>query len=421
MILDTDSLQEILITLKKNKLRSFLTAFGVFWGIFMLVIMLGSGRGLQNGVTAGFSKLASNAVFMWTRSTSIPYQGLPKGRRFRMNTDDAEAIKKSIPEVDKIAPRIELANSEGMNNVTRGLKTGTFDVYGDYPDYIHIRFVDMTQGRFLNNLDIERRRKVAVIGIRVYQELFEPNEDPLGSYIEINGVYFQVVGVFNIEDLGEEDQDDLKRVYVPLTTFQQSFNYGRNIGWLSLTSKPGIPVSEVKDKVVRFLSVRHKISPDDTRAFGYWNTEQEFNKVMMLFTGINFLIWFVGIFTLIAGVIGVSNIMLIVVKERTKEIGIRRAVGATPYRIMGQIVSESVLLTSFSGYWGLAFGVVILEIVSKVIGKGNSNQTMFANPEVDFNIALVALGVLIFSGIIAGLIPARRAVAVKPVDAIRIE
>ena len=421
MILDTDSLQEILITLKKNKLRSFLTAFGVFWGIFMLVIMLGAGRGLQNGVTGDFSRLASNAVFMWTRSTSIPYQGLPKGRRFRMNTDDAEAIKRSIPEVDRIAPRIELANSEGMNNVNRGLKTGTFDVFGDYPDYIHIRLMDMIKGRFLNNLDIERRRKVAVIGSRVYQELFEPDEDPLGASIEINGVYFQVVGVFDIEDLGEEDQDDLKRVYVPLTTFQQSFNYGRNIGWLSLTSKPGIPVSEVKDKVVRLLSSRHKISPDDTRAFGYWNTEQEFNKVTMLFTGINFLIWFVGIFTLIAGVIGVSNIMLIVVKERTKEIGIRRAVGATPYRIMGQIVSESVLLTSFSGYWGLAFGVLILEIVSRIVGKGNSNQTMFANPEVDFNIALIALGVLIFSGIVAGFIPARRAVAVKPVDAIRAE
>jgi putative ABC transport system permease protein len=281
--------------------------------------------------------------------------------------------------------------------------------------------MDITQGRFLNSLDIDRRRKVAVLGDRVYKELFNPDENPLGEYIEINSVYFQVVGVFTIESLAQEDQDDLKRVYVPLTTFQQSFHYGRNIGWLSLTSRPGIPVSEVKDKAVRLLSIRHKISPEDTRAFGHWNTEKEFNKITMLFTGINFLIWFVGLFTLIAGVIGVSNIMLIVVKERTKEIGIRRAIGATPLRIMGQVISESVLLTSFSGYWGLACGVVVLEIVSSFVGKGGSGKTMFSNPEIDFTIALVALGVLVLSGIIAGLIPARRAVAVKPVDAIRIE
>ncbi len=421
MFLDKDSLQEILVTLRKNRLRSFLTAFGVFWGIFMLVVMLGAGRGLENGVTKDFSRFASNAVYIWTQSTSIPYQGLPKGRRFRMNTDDVAAIKQSIAEIDRIAPRIELANSDGKNNVIRGLKTGTFDVFGDYPDIIHIRLMDMIRGRFLNNLDIERRRKVAVIGDRVYKELFDSGQDPLGEYIEISGVFFQVVGVFDIESLGDDDQDDLKIVYIPLTTFQQSFNYGRIIGWLSLTSKPGVPVSEVAAKAKKLMAIRHKISPDDDKAFGDWNTEKEFNKINQLFAGVNFLIWFVGTFTLIAGVIGVSNIMLIVVKERTKEIGIRRAIGATPFRIISQIISESALLTSFSGFWGLVFGVVLLEVVSRVMGKEAASSSMFSHPEVNFNIALIALGVLVLSGIIAGLIPARRAVAVKPVDAIRIE
>ncbi|MBU2511189.1 ABC transporter permease [bacterium] len=421
MILDTDSWQEIFITLKSNKLRSILTAFGVFWGILMLVIMLGAGKGLQNGVTDDFSRFASNAVYMWTRATTIPYQGLPKGRRFSFDNDDIEALKQNIPEIEYIAPRIQLSNADGKNNVTRGLRTGTFNVYGDYPDVIHIRLMEMIQGRFLNELDIKNKRKVAVIGKRVYEELFPQGEKSSGEYIEISGVFFQVVGVFDIESLAGEDHDDLKTVYVPLTSFQQSFNYGRRIGWFSLTSKKGISVSVVKDKAVKLLIKRHKVSPDDTRAIGFWDSEKEFNKIYNLFTGIDFLIWFVGIFTLIAGVIGVSNIMLIVVKERTKEIGIKRALGATPFHIVSQIMSESVLLTSFSGYWGLVVGVGLLEAVSAFVEKTATRSSMFRHPEVDINIALVSLLVLIISGALAGLIPARRAISIKPVDAIRQE
>jgi putative ABC transport system permease protein len=421
MLFDTDSLQEILLALKKNKLRSFLTAFGVFWGILMLVVMLGAGRGLYNGVTDDFARFASNAVYLWARVTTLPYQGLPKGRSFRMDIDDVDALLSGIPEIDRIAPRIELANADGKNNVTRGLKTGTFDVYGDYPDIIYIRLMDISRGRFLNDLDIERKRKVAVIGDRVYQELFETGENPIGQYLEISGVFFQVVGVFTIESLGDEDQDDLKTVYLPLTTFQRSFNYGRQIAWLSLTAKQGIPAATVKDKTIRLLSLRHKVSPDDSRAFGHWNSEESFNKVTRVFIGVDFLIWFVGVFTLFAGVIGVSNIMLIVVKERTSEIGIRRAIGATPFHIVSQIITESVLLTAFSGYWGLVVGVGLLELVSSVLGGGSARTSMFSRPEVDFNVALVALGILIVSGILAGLIPARRAVSIKPVDAIRSE
>ncbi len=421
MFPDRDSLQEIFNTLKKNKLRSALTAFGVFWGILMLVVMQGAGQGLHNGVTDDFSRYASNAVYLWTRNTSIPYMGLPKGRRYFFNNDDIDALKRNIPEIEYIAPRVQLRRTEGVNNVTRGLLTGTFDVYGDYPDVINIELMNIISGRFLNQLDVDRKRKVAVIGKRVREILFPGSEKTIGKYIEINGVFFQVIGVFDLESLGEGETDNLKRVFVPLTTFQRSFNYGRTVGWFSLTSRKGIPVSVVQEKAIRILAKRHKVSPKDERAIGYWNAEKEFLKISRLFTGITFLIWFVGILTLVAGVIGVSNIMLIVVKERTKEIGIRRAIGATPGRIISQIISESVLLTSFSGYWGLVIGVALLEIVSQFTRNMAARASMFSRPEIDFNMAVLALGILVISGIFAGLIPAKRAVSVKPVDAIRYE
>lgn len=421
MILDRDSWQEIVITLKSNKLRSILTAFGVFWGIFMLVVMLGTGKGFQNGVLKDFSRFATNAVYIWTRATTVSYMGLPKGRRFRLTNEDTEALKQHIPEIEYIAPRIELASTEGQNNVTRGLQTGTFNVYGDYPDIVHVRLMDIVFGRFINDLDITAKRKVAVIGKRVYQELFKTDENPIGDYIEIKGVYFQVVGVFNIESLPSEDHNDLKTVYIPLTTFQATFNHGPRIGWFSLTAKKNISVAVVKEKAIKLLAKRHKVAPEDTEAFGFWNSEKQYHKITRLFFGIDFLVWFVGVFTLLAGVIGVSNIMLIVIKERTKEIGIRRAIGATPFKIVSQIMSESILITAFSGYWGLAFGVGTLEIVAVITKKLTAKSSMFENPEVDIKIALIALLVLVVSGVLAGLIPARHAIRIKPVDAIRSE
>jgi len=421
MILDRDSWQEIIITLQSNKLRSFLTAFGVFWGIFMLVLMLGTGKGFQNGVLKDFSRVATNAVYIWTRPTTVSYQGFPKGRSFRLTNNDTAALRQLIPEIEYIAPRIQLASAEGQNNVTRGLQTGTFNVYGDYPDIMHIRLMDIISGRFINNLDISERRKVAVIGKRVTEELFKADENPLGEYIEIKGVYFQVVGVFNIESLSSEDHDDLKTVYIPLTTFQTTFNQGPLIGWFSLTAKKRIPAAVVKDKTIQLLAKRHKIAPGDSEAFGVFNLEEQFLKIKRLFFGIDFLIWFVGVFTLLAGVIGVSNIMLIVIKERTKEIGIRRAIGATPFKIVSQIMSESILITAFSGYWGLAFGVGTLEIVALLTRKFAAKSSMFENPAVDIHIAFAALLVLVVAGLFAGLIPARHAIRIKPVDAIRHE
>jgi len=421
MIFERDNWQEIISTLRKNRLRSVLTAFGVFWGIFMLIIMLASGNGLHNGAMQDFNKLATNSVFIWTEQTTKPYKGYPRGRRFYFNDDDIEALKYNIPEIKYLAPRCRIrASSEGANNVTRGLKSGAFTIIGDYPEITHIYSFIIISGRFINNLDLDNKRKVAVIGTRVNEVLFDSNEDPIGKYIEINGVYFQVVGTFRIESLNENDEDRLT-IFIPLTTFQQVYNYGNLIGWFSITSIEGVPASEVEKKAISFLARRHSVAPDDIHAFGHVNVEKEYNKITGLFIGIRGLIWFVGIFSLIAGVIGVSNIMLVIVKERTREIGIKRAIGATPWAIIRQIILETILLTSFAGYAGLVVGVATIELVSKLLEGVEGKLEMFKNPAVDFNVGVTALLILVISGALAGLIPAKRAISVKPVDAIRNE
>lgn len=419
MIFDQDSWQEILSTLRKNRLRSFMTAFGVFWGIFMLIIMLGAGTGLYNGAINDFNRFASNSVTIWTRTTTVHYKGFPRGRKFNFDNNDIQALRNKIPEIEYIAPRNQLGGYRGVSNVTRGLKDGAFRISGDYPEVIHIQLMEILSGRFLNYLDLKEKRKVAVIGTRVSEVLFEPDEDPLEHFIEIKGIHFKVVGVFKSKGEGEEAEEETQTVFIPFTTFQQAFNYGNLVSWFSMTSKKDVPASEVERKAIALLADRHQISPNDKLAFGRWNTEKEFNKVTNLFLGINALTWFVGICTLFAGVIGVGNIMLVVVKERTRELGIKRAIGATPFAVVSQIILESVLLTTFSGYFGLVAGVGAIELVSSALKGTDAKMDFFKNPEVDFMIALIALGILIFSGVLAGLIPAKRAISIKPVEAIR--
>jgi len=420
---DRDRWQEIYHTLRKNKLRTFMTAFGVFWGIFMLIIMLGSGRCLENGVTSGMGNFATNSVFMWTNQTSMPYQGFPKGRRFYFDNDDIEALKQNIPEIKYLAPKIQgWSSGDGNNNTVRKNKTGAFSILGEYPDWNRVDPMDVFKGRFLNNLDIKSSRKVAVIGTRVEELLFDPDEDPIGEYIKIKGVYFQVVGVFkplntNINFGGEKEQS----IYIPLSTLQKTYNYGDVVGWFSITSVENVPASVVEEKAIALMARRHTIHPDDREAFGHFNLEEEFNQMNGLFKGIAGLIWIVGIGTLLAGVIGISNIMLVVVKERTAEIGIQRALGATPMYVMSQIVLESVILTTLAGYIGLVFGVGLLELINYALLNFEVDNEMFRRPEVDFNVAVMSLVILIVSGAIAGLIPARRAVRIKPIDALRDE
>jgi putative ABC transport system permease protein len=419
---DLDRWQEIMSALKKNKLRTFFTAFGVFWGVFMLVIMLGSGTGLKNGVTSDFGDFATNSVFMWTRSTTIPYKGLPRGRNYNFRNDDIAALKREIPEIDILSPRTQGGGFNGGNNVVRGYKSGAFSVMGDYPEWNLIDPVNVEKGRFLNHADLNEKRKVAVIGSKVYEVLFKPGEEAIGQYIQIQGIFFQVVGVFKPRQSGVNFGGDKEQtIFIPLTTFQRVYNWGDIIGWFAFTSKPGTPASEVEEKAAALLKRRHSVSPEDTQAMGSFNLEKQYNQMTGLFMGINGLIWVVGIGTLLAGVIGISNIMLVIVKERTKEIGIQRAIGAKPWNIITQIMTESVFLTTFAGYVGLVLGVGILELVNHFLSAGASDSNMFKDPNIDFNMAIIALIILVFSGAIAGLIPARKAVSIKPIDALRYE
>ncbi len=420
---DQDKWQEIFAALKNNKIRTFLTAFGVFWGIFMLIIMLGAGNGLSNAVFDGMKDFATNSVFMWTQPTSEPHAGFPRGRTFNFRNDDINALKNNIPEIEVIAPRLQArGGTSSTDNVVRGLKTGSFTINGDYPEWNLIDPVRINKGRFLNNFDIKQYRKVAVIGEMVYEILFEEDEDPLGEYIRINGVYFQVIGVFsplnsNVNFGGDKAQS----IYIPLTTLQRTYNYGDVIGWLAITAKDDIPASVVDQKAKDLLKRRHRVAPHDKQAISGVNLEDEFMKITGLFFGIDMLVWIVGIGTLLAGVIGISNIMLIVVKERTKEIGIQRALGATPLKIISQVLTESVFLTTIAGYFGLVLAVFLLELVNTALQANGGVNQGFLNPGVDFNVAVIALVILILAGALAGFMPAKRAVKIKPIDALRDE
>ena len=416
-LFDRDHWREIYEALRGNKLRTFLTAFGVFWGIFMLMVMMASGNGLWNGVRQGFSDGATNSVFIWSQRTSKPWRGMRPGRQIQLDASDAAAIRAQVPEVEVICPRNQLGGFRGGNNVTRGTKAGAFSVMGDVPEIARLQSINVVEGRFLNRLDLAERRKVAVIGTRVREVLFGRDEPALNATIKINGVTFNVIGLFKPTRSGDDRNEDAQTIFVPFTTFQSAFNFGDRVGWFALISKEGTPASAAEDKVLALLKDRHRIAPDDQRALGHFNLEKEFNQVRGLFTGIGALVWIVGIGTLAAGVIGVSNIMLVIVRERTNEIGLRRAVGATPWTITAQIVFESLVLTTIAGYLGLIAGVGVVAILGRALAHAPSD--MFRDPEVPFRSALATLGVLIASGVLAGLIPARRAVKISPVEALR--
>ncbi len=418
---DLDRWQQIYSVLKKNKLRTFLTAFGVFWGLFMLVVMLGAGNGMKNAVMKGIGDFATNSFFMWGQETSVPYGGYSKGRSIEFKNKDLDALKRNIEGIDLIAPKLRFwGSNDNTDNVVRELRSGNYTIHGDYPEMNQIDPSIMLHGRYLNDNDIKNRRKVTVIGRRVYQDLFDKNEDPVGKYIRVQGVYFQVIGVSkpvnpNISFGGNKEET----VTIPFSSFQQAFNIGDRIGMMAITAKKGVPVSQVEEETVELMKKRHTVSLEDDRAIGHFNLEEQFNKIMGLFTGINVLIWIVGIGTLLAGIIGVSNIMLVVVRERTSEIGIQRAIGATPWHIINQILSESMVLTIIAGFFGMAFGVAVLELGNSILSNSGGENAMIHNPQISFTISLVALGLLSLFGTLAGVLPARRAVKIKPIEAIR--
>ncbi len=415
-----DRWSEILEVLTSNWLRTLLTAFGVFWGIFILILLLSAGKGLENGIRQDFGDIATNTMFMWTRRVSKSYQGMSKGRRFNYRIRDVADIRQNVPDLRFISPRNQLGGFNGANNVVRGLNTGAYNVYGDYPEIINQDPMDITSGRFINYGDIDEKRKVAIIGEGVQSGLYEKGESPIGTYIKIQGVNFMVIGTYKKKSSGGNGEENQKQIYIPFTSFSQAFNMGDRVGWMAITANDGTPITDIKSNIFDIVKKNHKIHPEDQRAIGHFDLYEQYRKVENLFMALKVIAYFVGILVLLSGVIGVSNIMLIVVKERTKEIGIRRALGASPGDIRSQILTESVFLIIISGMAGIVFGALLIYVLNYVLDMSGPID-MFANPSVNLRVIVSALVILLVSGLLAGLIPAQTAIKLKPVDALRSE
>lgn len=416
---DLDNWQEIWTTITRNKLRSFLTGFGVFWGIFMLILLIGAGNSLQGGISKNFDGFASNSCFFWTGRTSEAYKGYRKGRTWSMNVRDMDLIRRKATSVEYISPMLFIGGGE--KNAVRGHKSGTYDVRGIYPEHFKIEGQHIMSGRLFNELDEQGSRKVCVIGKQVYETLFKPGESAIGQYIRVNGIYFQVIGVIRPKSRASIGGNVEESIYLPFSTTQRAFNQGQDIWFIACTAKPGYPASMVEEEVKSIIKTAHDISLTDDKAMGSVNIEKQFQIFQNLFLGIDFLIWIVGLGALFSGIIGISNIMLVTVRERTREIGVRRAIGAKPMTIMIQILSESFVLTAIAGFAGFLFGISILELVYRAMTAGVSEEVFFVPPLVSFWTAIVAMLIIIFSGVLAGLMPALRALRVKAIDAIRDE
>ncbi|TLP82261.1 ABC transporter permease [Maribacter sp. ACAM166] len=415
-----DRWEEILEVLSSNVFRTLATSFGVGWGVFILIILLAAGKGMENGIRADFGDIATNTMFMWSQNTTIPYKGLPKGRTFSFKLEDVQAIRDNVPNLRFISPRNQLGGFGGGNNVIRGLKTGAFNVYGDYPQIIRQEPMTITSGRFINQNDIEDKRKVAVIGEGVKNELYDKEEDILGTYLKVQGVNFMVVGTYKKKSNDGDGEEGQKELFVPFTAFSQAFNKGNDVGWMAITAEDGNSISNLKEKIVNVVKEKRKIHPDDKRAVGYFDLYEQFNRVESLFGALRWVAYFVGVLVLLSGIIGVSNIMLIVIKERTKEIGIRRALGEAPWSIKKQILMEAIFLTIISGMVGIIFGASFIYGVNVVLDSVGPVD-MFVNPSVSLGIVISAFVILIFSGLLAGFIPAQSAIKMRPIEALRTE
>ena len=418
---DTDRWVEIWVTITRNKARSLLTCFGVFWGILMLVILLGTGIGLKNAIFRNVEGFATNSLFFMTDRTSEPYRGFNKGRYWNMRNRDAEAILREVNGIDAFSPL--LWGSRYDNNIVYEQVSGTYNVKGVYPAYFEIEKQNLHFGRLLNDIDLQERRKVCLIGSRICEELFK-NADPCGKYVRVNGLYYQVVGVIeqiasgvNIGGRAESS------VFLPFSTMQQTLNQGDILHFLCISAVVGHPIQQMIDEIKDLLKRQNEISPTDPQAVMVINLAAQFKVFENLFTGIDTLIWLVGLGTLLAGIIGISNIMMVTVKERTREIGVRRAIGAKPWNIISQIMSESLALTAMAGLLGLSAGVFLMDFVDKLLSAqaAAGGDIIILNPNVDIGTAVAATLVLLFCGLLAGLIPAWRALQIKAIDAIREE
>jgi putative ABC transport system permease protein len=414
-----DRWKEILEVLSSNMLRTIATAFGVGWGIFILIILLAAGKGLENGIRQNFNGVATNTMFMWTQTTSRAYQGLPEGRNFNFKLEDVDLLRRNVPQLRIISPRNSLRQSEG-DNVIRGTESGQYRVFGDYPEIIQQNPIYTAQGRFFNHNDIKEKRKVVVIGDGIREDLYEDDEEVLGTYLKISGVNFMVVGTYKEKTSNGGGENSQREIFMPFTTFSQAFNRSDNVGWMALTAKDGSSISELSTTIVNTVKQSRKVHPDDERAIGFFDLFQEYNRVESLFGALRFIAYFVGVLVLLSGIIGVSNIMLIVIKERTKEIGIRRALGENPWSIKLQILMESIFLTIISGMVGIIFGALSIYGINMVLDSIGPVD-MFLNPSVSLGVVLSALIILVVSGLLAGFIPATKAIKVRPIEALRTE
>ena len=416
---DLDRWEEIWQTISRNRKRSIMTAFGVFWGIFMLTVMMGSGLGLRNLLYANLNGMNENSCFLWGGKTSIPYKGLPAGRYWQLDNDDMRIIETQIPGI-KAVGGIFWGSSY---NFSRNDRKGTYSIVGYTPSFQQILPQRLLFGRFFNEIDMEQQRKVCVITERIWQELFPGGENPVGRTIRMNNTYLTVVGVTAVSNVGISFHSDAS-VLLPLGTVQRMYNTGKRLHQVSVAAYDGVPIPRVEESIKQIVNSRHTLSPDDTKAVMIWNMSEQVEMANSLFRGLKILTWIVGLGTLLAGIVGISNIMLVTVTERTSEFGIRKALGAKPVSIIRLILTESVMITAMFGYIGMVLGVAVMEAVNYVINQtpaqtGNFGGSIFLNPTLDLGVAVSATVVLVIAGLIAGYVPAYRAAQLKTIDALR--
>ncbi|MBT7849911.1 MAG: ABC transporter permease [Flavobacteriaceae bacterium] len=410
-LFDRDTWQEVYDSMSKNKLRTGITMVGVWWGILLLITLLGAARGMENSFNRLFGDFATNSVFVWGQSTSKPFKGFQEGKRVKLKLSHAKKIEENVEGIEFVVPR-----NRNQALVVRNFLSGSFSINGDYPLLDKVQKKRLLKGRFINQNDIDGKKKVAVISEDIYKQLFEKDEEAIGQYIQMNSINFTVIGV---SQNGNANMGPSSDIHIPFTTFQQIYNQGDTIGWLMITGKPEYNIKQIEEDAKLLLRNLNKVHPKDKRAFGSFNLGKEFAKITGFLKGMQFLTWFVGIATLIAGVFAIGNILLITVKERTKEIGVRRALGATPFEIKRQIVVEAVFLTLVAGFLGIISGGWMLIAADSAWGQGD--DATLVNASVSIAVIFVALLLLVTLGTLIGLIPASKATSIKPIEALREE
>jgi putative ABC transport system permease protein len=420
-IFDRDTWQEIFGSISQNKLRTLITIIGVLWGIFLYIVLSGVAKGVDNGFEQRFERISANSLFIWANYTSIPYKGFKIDRSWNIKLTDVETLKNEIPEIEYIAPRIQKGNfGSSAGIVSNGKRSGSYNIYGDYPVFTTVAQKDIYEGgRFINELDISEERKVCVIGERTQKELFEDDINPIGKYISLQSIYFKVIGIHKYVDEGGGSFADDGDIHVPFSTFKRLYNTGNNVGFLLIAGFDDVDIIKVEEQVRQKLKEIHKVHPEDNQAVGGFNLGALFTRIKNFANGMSFISLIIGIATILAGVIGIGNILLISVKERTKEIGIRRAIGASPNHIRKQIILESVFLTLIAGLIGMMLGAFILYIIN--IATQNLEDVPFTNATVPLSYIFAALLMMVGLGTLIGFIPAEKAISIKPIDALRDE